>query len=84
VSAQVDPFVMLADAIADRVVARLRDLEKPALLSIQEAAKYLGRGPGAVRLLIAKKILPKVEMGGRVMVRRADADRVIEASVDRG
>jgi excisionase family DNA binding protein len=79
-----DPLGLLADAIADRVVAKLQAKEGAALLSVADAAKYLGRGQGAVRGMIAKRILPVVRMGGRVMIRREDADRVIESSTSRG
>jgi excisionase family DNA binding protein len=73
----------LADAIAERVIARIRAQQEPPLMAVGEAAKYLGRGPGAVRGMIAKGILPSVRMSGRVMIRREDADRLIESSVTR-
>jgi excisionase family DNA binding protein len=73
----------LADAIAERVIARILARQEPPLMTVGEAATYLNRGPGAVRGMIAKGILPSVRMGGRVMIRREDADRLIESSVAR-
>lgn len=71
----------LADAIAERVIARLRAEQQPALMTIAETSKYLSRGPGGIRGLIARGILPSVRMGGRVMIRREDADKVIKQSL---
>ena len=73
----------LADAIAERVIARMLAQQEPPLMTVGEAAVYLSRGPGAVRGMIGKGILPSVRMGGRVMIRREDADRLIESSVTR-
>lgn len=71
----------LADAIAERVIERLRTDQEPALMTIAQAAKYLSRGPGGIRGMIAKRILPSVRVGGRVMIRREDADRLIQESL---
>ena len=43
----------LADAIAERVLARLQQAEKPRLLTMKEGATYIGRTPVALRRLIA-------------------------------
>lgn len=68
----------LVDAIAQRVVARLRQTEGPRLFSVNEAARYLGRTPKAVRHLIAAGTIPAVREGARVHLDRADLDRWIE------
>ena len=75
----------LADAIAERVIAYMRaeSGNRPALLTVAQAATYLSRSPSAVRVMIAKGILPCVRQGGRVMLRRADVDLAIEKQTER-
>ena len=68
----------LADAIADRILARLHQTEQPRLLSVDEAAAYLGRTPKALRHLIANGAIPAVREGSRVHLDRADLDRWVE------
>lgn len=55
----------LADAIAVRVAARLNQSEEPRLLSVNEAAAYIGRSPKALRHMIATGSLPVVREGAR-------------------
>jgi excisionase family DNA binding protein len=76
----------LADAIADRVIARMKaeSADQPALLTVAQAAKYLSRSPSAVRVMIAKGVLPCVRQGGRVMLRRSEVDRAIESQTEGG
>jgi excisionase family DNA binding protein len=50
----------------------------PRLLSIAQAAIYLGRTEKAVRHLIARAELPVVRHGRRVHLDRAEIDRWIE------
>jgi excisionase family DNA binding protein len=64
----------LADAIATRVLARLRQADAPRLLSVAEAAAYIGRTPKAVRHLIASGALRAVREGSRVHLDRDDLD----------
>ena len=68
--------------IADAVVERLRKdlgLEQQRLMSVSQAAKYLDRTPYAIRHLISKGELPKVQRGdNRVFLDRQDLDRWIE------
>ena len=64
----------LADAIADRVLARIRQTDQPRLLSVTEAASYIGRTPKALRHMIASGAVPAVREGSRVHLDRADLD----------
>lgn len=50
------------------------------LLSVEQAAIYLGRTPGALRQMIFKGTLPVVRIGGRVQLDIRDLDRLIENS----
>lgn len=67
----------LADAIAERVIERLRD-GSDRLMTIPEAAKYLGRSPKSVRHLIASGVLPAVREGRSIHLDRRELDRWIE------
>jgi hypothetical protein len=78
---------LLADAIADRVIARLRETHPssqvkptPRLLDVKSAADYLSRTPKAVRRLIDSGKLPVVRMDSRIYLDSVDLDRVIQAS----
>jgi excisionase family DNA binding protein len=76
----------IVDAIADRVAERLRghDYEsgsiRPRLLSIEQAAQYLGRTRDSVEHLIAADKIPAVRIDRRVFVDVIDLDKLIEAS----
>jgi excisionase family DNA binding protein len=82
------PIDPLVEAIAQRTAEILRrdlGLETKRLMSIPEAAKYLDRTAHAIRHLIAKGELPKVQRGdNRVFLDRQDLDRWIEMGKTRG
>jgi excisionase family DNA binding protein len=67
----------LADAIAVRVAARLKS-EEPRLMSVNEAAVYIGRSPKALRHMIASGTVPAVREGSRVHLDRADLNQWVE------
>jgi excisionase family DNA binding protein len=75
------------DAIADRVAERLQGNDandshtiRPRLLSIDQAAQYLGRTRDSVEHLIAADKIPAVRIDRRVFVDVIDLDKLIEAS----
>jgi excisionase family DNA binding protein len=68
----------LVDAIAARVAARLHKSEEPRLMSVDEAAVYIGRTPKALRHMIAGGTVPAVREGSRVHLDRADLDQWVE------
>ena len=78
------PIGALVSAIASEVIARVRSeisvprTVQPILLSVKEAAIYLGRSEQAVQHLIFQKDLPVVRMGRRVHLDRRDLDVWIE------
>lgn len=74
----------LADAIADRIIARLNAVQQPALMTVKEAAVYLHRSPRSVYDMVKRGELPHVEQGGRLMLRRVDIDQAIEIATVRG
>jgi hypothetical protein len=74
----------VAHAIADAVVARLTPLLEsrtlvPRLLTVAQAAIYLGRTEKAVRHLV-RDGLPCVRSDSRVMLDVKDLDKWIEAN----
>jgi len=69
---------ILADAIAERVVARIKGADGPRLLDVNKAAEYIGRTPKALRHMIASGALAAVREGSRIHLDRADLDRWIE------
>jgi excisionase family DNA binding protein len=71
----------LADAIADRVYARMEAAQvhkKSRLLDVSAAADYLSRSPSAIRHMIAKGMLPAIRRDGRVYLDRQDLDTWVE------
>jgi len=82
------PIDPLVEAIAQRTAEILRrdlGLETKRLMSVEEAAKYLGRTPHAIRHLIANGELEKVQRGdNRVFLDRQGLDRWIELGKTRG
>lgn len=75
---------MLAKAVAEEVAAKLKDqlarpyAIKPALLTVKQAAAYLGRSEQSIQHLIFQKDLPVVRVGRRVHLDRRDLDAWIE------
>jgi excisionase family DNA binding protein len=59
-------------------VAHIAGRVQPALLSVKDAAIYLGRSEQAVQHLIFQKELPVVRAGRRVHLDRKDLDAWIE------
>jgi|SRR6516164_8950884 hypothetical protein len=71
----------LADAIAERVIARLEASQKHGnsrLLDVPAAGEYIHRTPSAIRHMIAKGSLPAVRRDGRVYLDRQDLDTWVE------
>ena len=85
--AQVD-FSAVLDAIAERVAAKVcAQLEatqpmRPRLLSVGQAAAYLGRTENAVRCLAATGALPSVRADSRVQFDIHDLNRWIDRNKD--
>lgn len=67
--------------VEQKFVKHLRNMPpqiQPALLTVKDAAVYLGRTEQAIQHLIASKELPVVRAGRRVHLHRADLDAWIE------
>ena len=69
---------LLADAIAQRVIDRLKAEQEPIFIDAKETARRLGRSVRSVHQLAKDGIIPSVRQGGRVMFRWADVERAIE------
>jgi excisionase family DNA binding protein len=74
----------LADKIATRLAARLpatgNAASKQRLLTVDMAAKYLGRSKGAVQALIHDRRLPIVRLDRRVFLDIRDLDSMIDSA----
>lgn len=75
----------LAQAISAAVLKQLPapgtfPTVQPALLSVKEAAVYLGRTEQAIQHLVRERSLPTVRVGRRVHLHRPDLDRCFEAN----
>ena len=76
----------LLDQLADRITSKLverdpqRRAESSRLVTVEQAALYLGRTKAAVQHLIAEKIIPVVRLDKRIFIDRSDLDRLIEQS----
>jgi excisionase family DNA binding protein len=83
-------FDVLLDALAKRVAVEVRaELERdgplrPRLLSVEQAAAYIGRTKDAVNHMIAASKLPTVKSDRRRFVDVMDLDRWIEDHKQRG
>lgn len=79
-------FDGLAKALACELIERLKPeiarlgshSVQPALLSVKEAAIYLGRSEQSIQHLIFERELPVVRVGRRVHLHRRDLDAWIE------
>lgn len=74
----------LADAIAERVLARMNDSKPARLMTVEQAAVYVGRTPRAMRHLIATKSIPVVREGRSVHFERDALDRWVELRQTKG
>jgi excisionase family DNA binding protein len=84
-------FDALIDALAERVAVRVAERTqnglapvKPRLLTVDQAAVYIGRTKEAVQHLITGGKLPSVRSDRRVFVDVLDLDAWIEDSKQRG
>lgn len=71
----------VAERVEEQVIARLEHMApqiQPALLSVRDAATYLGRTEQSVQHLIFSQELPVVRVGRRVHLDRRDLDAWIE------
>lgn len=81
-------FDGLAKALAVEIAERLKPeiarlavpVIQPALLTVKQAAVYLGRTEQAIQHLIFERLLPVVRVGRRVHLDRRDLDAFIETN----
>jgi excisionase family DNA binding protein len=79
-----DLILPLLDWIADRIAGRIANLQPPVptprLLTVDQAAVYLGRTKDAIQHMIAEGKLPTVRSDRRVFLDLHDLDRWIESN----
>jgi excisionase family DNA binding protein len=79
-------FESILDALADRIATRLESAQvsdtpgavAPRLLTVEQAASYIGRTKASVQHMVADGALPCVRSDRRVFLDRQDLDRWIE------
>ena len=70
----------IAERVAEKVEARMLRAPNPMeLLTVKETAERIGRTPGAVHQLIARRELPCVRHGRRVHIRARDLQNWIDS-----
>jgi excisionase family DNA binding protein len=69
-----------SDSIADAVAIRLRDngILVPRLLTVEQAATYLGMSKDALKAKVHIGRIPTVELDKKLRFDRLDLDRIIE------
>lgn len=74
------PVDINTDTIADAVVTRLRSsvVLVPRLLTLNQAATYLGLTPDALKAKVHLGRIPTVDIDSKIRFDRLDLDRVIE------
>ncbi len=74
----------IAERLAAQVLAHLGDpatqATKPRLLSLPDAAIYLGRSLGAVEQLVKRGVIPVTRLDGKRQVDRIALDKLISDS----
>lgn len=82
---------LIIDALASRVAAKVAEHTqdgalplKPRLLTVEQAAVYLGRTKEAVQHMISDGKLPTVRSDRRVFIDLRDLDAWIEENKQRG
>jgi excisionase family DNA binding protein len=81
----------ILDALAARLAVRLRDdfarmpeqTIRPRLLTVEQAAAYIGRTKNAVQYMTAARKIPVVRDGRRVFLDLRELDRWIEQNTER-
>jgi excisionase family DNA binding protein len=76
------PIEINTDNIADAVAHRLRDngILTPRLLTLAQAATYLGLTKDALKAKVHMGRIPTVELDKKLRFDRQDLDRIIEQS----
>ncbi len=76
------PFEINTDTIADAVALRLADraVLTPRLLTLDQAAVYLGLTKDALKAKVHLGRVPTVELDKKLRFDRQDLDRLIEQS----
>jgi hypothetical protein len=71
-----------SDMIAEAVVSRLKDsaVLAPRLLTLNQAAMYLGLTPDALKAKVHMGRVPTVDIDKKLRFDKLDLDRIIEAS----
>jgi excisionase family DNA binding protein len=56
-------------------------MDESNLLTVVESAKYLRLKPSTIRAWLLRRRVAFIKMGGRVLLRRSDLDKLIASSI---
>jgi excisionase family DNA binding protein len=70
--------------LADRIAAKIRDIPQKRVLTLDEAAQYLGVTPEALRNKVYLGRIPTIRIDSRMRFDRSDLDRIIDESKSKG
>src|SRR5690348_15719611 len=73
----------IAQMLKPEIARLIASTIQPALLTVKEAATYLGRTEQSVQHLVFERQIPVVRVGRRVHLDRKDLDAFIEKNKDR-
>lgn len=68
------------ELLAELIASKVRDIPMRRLLSLEEAAQYLGMTEDALRHKVYNRKIPAVKLDTRMRFDRFDLDRLIEES----
>jgi excisionase family DNA binding protein len=68
----------LADAIAERVVEKIKADQEPTYISAKEVARRMGRSLRTIHHMAKTGAIPSERQGSRVMFRWADVQRTLD------
>ena len=76
------PLQISSDTIAEAVVLRLKDstVLAPRLLTLNQAATYLGMTPDALKAKVHMGRIPTVDIDKKLRFDKLDLDRMIDRS----
>lgn len=75
--------ILLPEDFIEQVADRVRTRPEKRILTVAEAAVYLGRSQHAVRQMVRSRKIPVVKIDQRVMFDVHDLDKLIESSKER-
>lgn len=71
----------VTDSKSENLESDQKFFEKLIWLTVKQAAIYLSRTENAIRILIHRGTLERHRLGGRIYLKKAEIDRLLEKSI---